>query len=276
MIFTHSPTPIITTIFGLPIRWYSLAYIIGFIFSYYYSMYLIKRLNIKNISIKDIEDFFIYGVLGVILGGRIGYVLFYNLQYHLQNPLSIFAVWNGGMSFHGGTIGFIIAIFIFTYKRKINTFSLSDIVVCSIPFGIFLGRIANFLNGELVGRPTGLSNYGMIFTNIDNQLRHPSQLYEATLEGFTLFIIMQVSLYIFIKHNKKTKNKIWKSGFLSGVFLFFYAVFRIILENFREPDAQIGFLTSSGLTMGQLLSFPVICFAGYLFYVSIFKKEKIN
>ncbi|MDR2933995.1 MAG: prolipoprotein diacylglyceryl transferase [Rickettsiales bacterium] len=278
MIFTHYPHPVALQIFGLEIRWYSLAYIVAFLISLYYSPYIAKKIPNAKLSKSTVDDFFMWGVLGVILGGRLGYVLFYNFSYYVQNPVNILALWQGGMSFHGGAIGFISAIFLFAYKRKINPLMLSDIMMLSIPCGLMLGRIANFLNSELFGRPTGMQNYGVIFANADEQLRHPSQLYEAFAEGFIILIIMQVALYFFISHNKKAAQK--KSsikplgwGFLTSVFLFSYAIARTICETFRMPDEQIGFLTNSGLTMGQLLNVPVIIFSILFFIISLKKWE---
>lgn len=268
MVYTYYPHPVVFELFGLSIRWYSLAYILGFLITLYYSPYIAKKIPNAKLSKIDMDNFFTWGVFGVIIGGRLGYVLFYNFQYYLHNLLNIFAIWNGGMSFHGGAIGFMSAVTLFAYRKRIYPFMLSDIMVISIPFGILLGRVANFLNSELVGRPTGIKDYGFIFTNIDNQLRHPSQLYEAFTEGFLLLIIMQFALKIFKKYNPKLG---W--GFLTSVFLFFYAIARTICEIFRVPDKQIGFLTDSGLTMGQLLNFPVIMFSILAMVVSI---KKIN
>ncbi len=276
MIYTHYPHPVALQIFGLEIRWYSLAYILGFLITLYYSPYIAKKIPGAKLSKKDVDDFFVWGVLGVIFGGRLGYVLFYNLGYYLQNPANIFALWQGGMSFHGGAIGFISAIFLFAYKRRINPLMLSDIMLISIPCGLMLGRIANFLNSELFGRPTGISDYGVIFANADEQLRHPSQLYEAFAEGLLVLVIMQIALHFFIKHSRfakaqvaqNTKQKQRKKitfgwGFLTAVFLFSYAIARTVCETFRMPDEQIGFLTDFGLTMGQLLNVPVVL-SGFL------------
>jgi phosphatidylglycerol:prolipoprotein diacylglycerol transferase len=187
-------------------------------------------------------------VLAIIIGGRIGYVLFYNPFYFLSNPSEILAVWHGGMSFHGGLVGAIFGMWIFCKKYKIEFLRLMDVLAAPAAVGLFFGRLANFINLELYGRVTG-SNYGVIFPNAGSLPRHPSQLYEAFLEGIMIFIIL-FSLSKFTKIQEK-------AGKISGLFLIFYGSFRILIENFREPDLQIGFLFSS-LTMGQILSLPLI------------------
>lgn len=274
MIFTYYPHPVALQIFGFPIRWYSIAYILGFLVTLYYSPYIAKKIPNAKLSKSDIDDYFLYGVLGVIIGGRFGYILFYNYHYYLQNPLNMFALWHGGMSFHGGAIGFMFAIILFSFKRKINPFMLSDIMLISVPVGLMFGRIANFLNSELVGRPTEIQNYGVVFTNIDNQLRHPSQLYEAFTEGFLILIIMQIFLYLFIKYNKNSQKLGW--GFLTSIFLFCYAIARTVCEFFRMPDKQIGFLTDSGVTMGQVLNIPIVTFAIFALIISVKKIQIFN
>jgi phosphatidylglycerol---prolipoprotein diacylglyceryl transferase len=187
--------------------------------------------------------------LGVVLGGRIGYVLFYNLFFYLQHPVDALKIWTGGMSFHGGAIGVVLATLLFTRLRKIDFLRLGDILVCAVPIGLFLGRLANFVNGELYGRPTDVG-WAMVFPTDPTRLpRHPSQLYEAALEGAVLFVI----LYVLQRHTRARQYR----GFLSGVFLAGYALARIAAELFRQPDQQLGYLLG-GLTMGQLLSIPVL------------------
>lgn len=244
--------PNLIAIGPIAIRWYSLAYIAGILFAWY----LLKYFNNKKpiMSTKAWDDWLFWAVMGVVVGGRLGYVLFYNFGYYFHNPLQILAVWRGGMSFHGGLLGVIISMSLFCNKYKINFFKLTDILAVATPVGLFFGRIANFINMELYGRVTH-SNFGVIFPNtMDNLPRHPSQLYEAALEGVLLFIIL-----FCLAQLTKIKNK---PGILSGLFLAFYGTFRMFLEQFREPDEQIGFLyqfnQASGVTMGQVLSVPII------------------
>ena len=247
--------PNIFTIFGFSIRWYSMAYVIGVIFCYFF----IKKQNEKHhfMNSEAQENLITYMIFSIILGGRFGYVFFYNFSYYLENPLQIFAFWHGGMSFHGGLLGVIIGMILFTRNYKIKFFLLTDLLAISCPIGIFLGRIANFINLELYGRVTE-SRFGMIFPNSGILPRHPSQLYEAGLEGLLMFIIL-ISFFKFTK----VKNF---HGALSGGFLVLYGIFRIIIENFREPDNQIGFIFNF-ITMGQLLSMPlIICGISIIFY----------
>ena len=247
--------PVAFSVFGLPIRWYALAYIAGFVIGFYLFRYLTKNKDSEIcFSKKQMDDFLTFIVLGVILGGRLGYVLFYNLPYFIERPMEIFALWHGGMSFHGGLLGVIIAVLLFTYKNKFpdksltrNSFRILDVLSVVAPIGLGLGRIANFINMEVMGRATN-SPLGVIFNGVAgyDYPRHPSPLYEAFLEGLCLFIIMWL---MYTKTNLRTKP-----GAISGLLCIFYAIFRIFCEQFRQPDAQIGFLTSWGLTMGQMLS----------------------
>lgn len=263
MIFTlPNLDPTAFSIGPLAIRWYSLAYISGILFT----LFWIKKCNQKNqlMSKEAYDDWLFWAVLSIILGGRIGYVLFYNFAYFIENPLQIFAVWQGGMSFHGGLLGAILGMFLFSKKYKINFLKLTDCLSVAAPIGLFFGRISNFINMELYGRPTN-ANYGIIFPNAGNFPRHPSQLYESFLEGLLSFIIL-IILYKYTKISKKC-------GFLSGLFLILYGFFRIIIENFREPDEQIGFLFKS-FTMGQFLSLPIVIFGVALALFSL-KKNKI-
>ncbi len=191
-----------------------------------------------------VNDFFFFTIFGVIIGGRIGYIILYNPIYYFSNPLEIIKVWKGGMAFHGGLIGVILSTLLFSFKKKINFFIFSDLVACAAPIGIFFGRIANFINGELVGRITE-KKIGIIFNHIDNFSRHPSQIYEAILEGLLLFLIL-----FFIQNRKKI---IYKNGLISSFFLIFYSLFRFICEYFREPDPHIG-LQFFNLSLGQIYS----------------------
>ena len=252
--FTNNFDPVAFQVFSLSIRWYSLAYIFGLIFGWIYC----KKLLIKeNIIQKLFEDYISYLIIGIIIGGRLGYVLFYNFLYFLNNPIEIFMIWNGGMSFHGALIGIVISSYFFSKKNKKNIFIFLDLVAVTAPIGIFLGRVSNFINGELVGKVTN-SDWGVFFLSYDNKLRHPSQLYEAFLEGIILFIFMNI---IFFHKNKKV-------GTCSFMFLILYGFFRIISEFFREPDVQLGYLFGS-ISMGMFLSAFMII-AGVIIY---FKKK---
>ncbi len=245
--------PVALQIGPVAIRWYSLAYIFGILIA----MLFLKKQNdkYKLMSSLAYDNWLFYAVLSIILGGRLGYVLFYNLPYFLSHPFEIFAVWQGGMSFHGGLCGAIFGMWIFSKKYKIDFLALTDILAIIAPIGLFFGRIANFINMELYGRPTS-GNYGVIFPNNSDLPRHPSQLYEAALEGVLLFII----LYSLSKFSKIQQNH---KGALSGLFLLLYGIFRAFIENFREPDEQIGLLFFD-LTMGQILCIPFMLAAIYL------------
>ena len=241
--------PVIFSFSFLEIRWYSLAYVAGFLIG----LYLIKLLNQKNsdqINNKQIDNFLIWSVIGVIIGGRFGYVLLYQIEIFFKNPFYLFYIWEGGMSFHGGLLGIIISIYFFSKKNDIQFFYLSDFVSLVAPIGIFFGRIANFINIELIGRKTDFP-FAIIYPSIDNFPRHPSQLYEAFFEGIVLFIIL---LYIFFKKNSKRSY-----GNLSAFFLIFYGLFRFLIEFLREPDQHIG-LIFNYLTLGQILSIPLVLF----------------
>jgi phosphatidylglycerol:prolipoprotein diacylglycerol transferase len=246
--------PIAFSIYFLDVRWYSLAYIFGILFTFSWLKYGNK--SQKFLSAKALDDWMIFAILSIILGGRLGYVLFYNSSYFLSHPLEIFAFWQGGMSFHGGLFGAIFGMWFFAKKYKINFWILCDNLAVSAPFGLLLGRIANFINLELYGRPT-FANFGVIFPNSDGFPRHPSQLYEAGLEGLILLTILMI---LYFKTNIKNFPKK-----LSGIFLAGYGISRFIVEYFREPDPQIGFLFDF-ITMGQILSFPLIILGLLLFF----------
>lgn len=245
-IIVNPISPVAFSVFGLDIRWYALAYIAGFVVGYFIFKNIIKKSDSPlKLTKTQLDDLLTAVVLGVIIGGRLGYVIFYNLGYFLFHPLDIFAVWRGGMSFHGGLIGVIVATFLFAKRRKLNPWSVLDIMSIVGPIGLFFGRIANFINREVMGRPTD-APWGVVFNGDTTIPRHPSPLYEAATEGALLFIIMYC-LYRFTKLRKFP-------GALAGIMGMLYAIFRMICEQFRAPDAHIGFLTSWGLTMGQLLS----------------------
>jgi len=251
--------PAIFSVFGFSVRWYSLAYITGVLYSYFFIKRQNKKLNFLTINAQ--ENLITYLILSVILGGRFGYVLFYNLEFYLENPLQIFAFWHGGMSFHGGLIGVILGIFLFSKNYQIKFFQISDYLAITCPIGIFFGRIANFINLELYGKITD-SKFGMIFPNAGNLPRHPSQLYEAFLEGLLMFLILNL-LFLFTNLKKYY-------GFLSGLFLALYGISRIIIENFREPDPQIGLFFNS-ISMGQILSLPLLILGLIIIFLSVKK-----
>jgi len=247
--------PIAISIGPFAIRWYALAYIAGILLAWRYIRHLVGS-RPHWMSREDVDDLLLWATLGVVFGGRLGYVLFYRPGYYLENPLEALALWHGGMSFHGGLIGVILAMVLFARSRERSFWTVADPVACATPIGLFFGRIANFINGELYGRPTDVP-WAMVFPGAGPEPRHPSQLYEAGLEGVILFLVL-----------------LWLAGWtgldrrlgaLSGVFLIGYGTARIIGELFRAPDAHLGFLVA-GLTMGQLLSLPMVL-AGLLFLV---------
>jgi len=248
MILIHpSIDPVIVSFGIIQIRWYGLAYVLSFLIG----IYLIKKINKKDqkkIENKKIDDFFIWSIIGIILGGRIGYVLFYQTTSIFTNPINILYIWKGGMSFHGGLIGIIIAIWFFSKKYSINFFQISDLVSSVAPVGLFLGRLANFINVELYGKITDFP-LAIIYPTVDQFPRHPSQLYEAFFEGIVLFII----LYYYKKKNYYKNN----FGFITILFLILYGIFRYFIEFLREPDQHIG-LFFNFISMGQLLSIPLI------------------
>lgn len=247
-------SPIALQIGPLAIRWYALAYVAGIVLGYYYVSWLNKRQSQPIFSEKARDDLIFYAVLGVLLGGRIGYILFYNLAYYLQHPADILMLWHGGMSFHGGLAGVLIAYLFYAKKYGLRWLTVMDYLAAATPIGLFLGRLANFINGELYGRVT-TAPWGMVFPHGGPEPRHPSQLYEAGLEGLVLFFI----LFGFAT----CTNALQKRGFIGGLFLAGYGMARFTVECFREPDAQVGFL-AFGLTMGQLLCLPMIAFGLFL------------
>lgn len=246
-------SPIIVQIGPLPLRWYSMAYLFGILFGWWLAAKRIKKYQIP-LTKNNLEDIVFYFTLGVILGGRLGYVLAYGTEKFWLNPLEIFAVWHGGMSFHGGIVGVIIAMYLAAKHVNFSFLKLTDFTAPLVPVGIFLGRLANFVNDELWGRVTNVA-WAVRFPNGGYLPRHPSQLYEACLEGVVLFVILNL-----MWTNKQCRER---KGFISGAFLLGYALFRMLLEQFREPDAQLGFLWS-GVTMGQLLSLPALLGGVYL------------
>ena len=251
--------PVAFQIFSFEIRWYSLAYIIGILLGWVLS----KKIFIKNFEInKKFDDYISYLIIGIIVGGRLGYIVFYNFNYYLNNILDIFKIWEGGMSFHGGLIGVICASIVFAKKNKQDYFLYTDVVALAAPIGIFFGRLANFVNSELYGSPTEVP-WAVTFVQVDNLSRHPSQLYEAVLEGIILFLIL---IYF------RKKNYLEKPGLISALFLILYSIFRFIVEFFRMPDEQLGYLILS-LSMGQIISLIFIIFGIILFYVKNENKQ---
>ena len=251
--FINNFDPVAIQIFSIEIRWYSLAYIFGILIGWLYC----KKILIKDKNISKLfDDLISYLIIGIILGGRLGYVIFYNLEYFLSNPIEILMIWHGGMSFHGGLLGVLASTIIYAKKHNVNKFIFLDLIAGSAPIGIFLGRIANFVNSELYGRETDVL-WSVIFARIDNITRHPSQIYEALLEGVILFFI----LFFFIK-----KNYLLKPGLISSLFLIFYSLFRFLVEFFRVPDEQVGFIYLN-LTIGQIISLIFLSFGFYLFFI---------
>ena len=251
--FINNFDPVAFQIMSFDIRWYSLAYILGIVIGWI----LCKKIFIKKSDISEkFDDYIAYLIIGIILGGRIGYIVFYNFSYYLDNFLDIFKIWQGGMSFHGGLLGVIVSSFIFAKKNNQNPFFYLDQVSLVAPVGIFFGRLANFINSELYGTVSDVP-WSVIFIKVDNLSRHPSQLYEAILEGLILFIIL---IYF---TNKKYLNK---PGLISGLFLIFYSIFRFFIEFFRVPDEQIGYLILS-LTMGQIISLVFASIGMAIFYL---------
>jgi phosphatidylglycerol:prolipoprotein diacylglycerol transferase len=252
--------PVLVHIGPLAIRWYALAYIFGILIGWAYARALVRSRKLWGgnapMTVTDLDDFIVWVTLGIILGGRIGYVLFYNLPHFIANPSEIVQLWNGGMSFHGGFTGCVIAVLLFGYKRGIPVLSLGDITCAVGTIGVFLGRIANFINGELWGRPTDVA-WAMIFPNGGPLPRHPSQLYEAILEGIVLLIVLAMLM---------RAGALRRPGLILGCFAVGYALARSFCEFFREPDAQLGFLWG-GATMGQLLSIPLfLAGVGFILY----------
>jgi len=249
--FINNFDPVAIEIFSLEIRWYSLAYIMGILIGWY----LAKKFFINKKILSKFDDYITYTIIGLILGGRFGYILFYNFDYYLNYPINIFKLWEGGMSFHGAVLGIIIASIIFAKKNDDDVFEYLDPVALVSPIGILFGRIANFINSELYGSITNVP-WAVKFIKIDNLPRHPSQLYEALLEGLVLFLIL-----IYFKN--KFSNK---SGLISGLFLVFYSIFRFFVEFYRVPDEQLGYIFLN-LSMGQVISLLFILSGVILFYL---------
>tara|TARA_Y100001970_G_scaffold274167_1_gene373500 strand:+ start:481 stop:1266 length:786 start_codon:yes stop_codon:yes gene_type:complete len=260
--FINNFDPVAFQVFSLEIRWYSLAYVVGLILGWLYCNKILIQDNDKK---KLFDDYITYIIVGIIIGGRLGYVFIYNPSYYLENLSEIIMIWNGGMSFHGAVLGIIFATIIFCKNKNQNTFYFLDLVALSAPIGIFFGRITNFINSELYGRETDIA-WSVKFIQIDSLNRHPSQIYEAIFEGIVLFILL----------NLLQKKLLEKNGLISSLFIIFYSIFRFFLEFTREPDSHIG-LVMFGMSIGQIISiifFIVGSILFYLFYKNYaFKKQ---
>ncbi len=270
--FFALPFPAIDPVFiewgPLTIRWYALAYIAGVLFGWWLALSMVRHAELfrplKPPTTRELDDFLVWAMLGIVAGGRIGFVLFYNLSYYVREPLQIFQVWHGGMSFHGGMAGLALATWLFARKRGIVFLTLMDIIAAVAPVGLFFGRIANFVNGELYGRASNIS-WAVMFPRGGNVPRHPSQLYEAGLEGILLFMLLMLAVWKF--------RALKKPGLTTGLFLTGYGIARFTVEFFREPDAQLGFLFAHA-TMGQFLSLPMIA-AGAALVVYAWREARI-
>ena len=260
--------PVLISIGPFAIRWYALAYIVGILVGWFYARAIIAAPRLWGgpapLTVVDFDDLVIWITLGIIVGGRTGYVLFYNFPHFAAHPIEIVQLWNGGMSFHGGFLGCVVAIGLFGLFRGLSVLSLGDVTTAVAPIGLFLGRIANFINGELWGRPTDVP-WAMVFPNGGPLPRHPSQLYEATLEGLVLLVVLGVLVQL---------GALRRPGLVTGAFALGYGIARIICEMFREPDAQLGFLWG-GLTMGMLLCIPLIL-AGIVLLGMAWRREPIK
>tara|TARA_B100000427_G_C15366241_1_gene532241 strand:+ start:48 stop:857 length:810 start_codon:yes stop_codon:yes gene_type:complete len=266
----HNFDPVFVNLGPIEIRWYSLAYILGIILGWVYATKIIKLTSFKPsgfvaVNKLEFDELLIYLVLGIVFGGRLGYVLFYNISYYSENLIEIFKFWQGGMSFHGGLLGIIVAIYLYSKKNQTNFFKYSDIVSCAAPIGLFFGRIANFINGELIGKISTLP-WATIFPDSDAIARHPSQIYQAILEGVVLFILIN---FLAIK-----RKLIFKTGYISSLFLIFYSILRIFGEFFREPDSHIGYLFNY-YSMGTILSLITLIF-GFFILIYIKNNEQNN
>ncbi|HET7817315.1 MAG TPA: prolipoprotein diacylglyceryl transferase [Sphingomicrobium sp.] len=255
------------------LRWYSLAYLAGIFIGYWYLLRLIRQPG-APLARRHADDLVFYAALGIILGGRLGYVLFYNLAYYLQNPLDILKLWDGGMSFHGGVLGTVVGILYLARKEKLNWLRVHDYVACCVPFGLLFGRLANFVNHELWGAETDVP-WAVRFPEVVNGQsvlgppRHPSQLYEAGLEGLVLFAILWWMFW-------RTQAR-YEPGKLVGAFIFFYGIFRFAVEFVREPDQQlVGFALATGLHMGQWLSLPMILGGAWLMWTARARRQRVE
>jgi phosphatidylglycerol:prolipoprotein diacylglycerol transferase len=245
--------PIAVSIGPFAVRWYGLAYFAGILIGWWYARRLVTNQRLWGgkpapITVAELDDFLLWLVIGIVGGGRLGYALFYQSGHFLDDPLSFFRLWEGGMSFHGGLAGVVVAMAVFAWRKKIPMLSLFDVCAASVPFGLFFGRLANFINSELWGRTTD-APWGIVFPNAGPQPRHPSQLYEAALEGVLLFVLLRILTHRF--------GSLCRPGLTGGAFIAGYGLARVAIEFVREPDPQLGFLAGP-LTMGMLLSLPMV------------------
>lgn len=249
--------PVLLRLGPLQIHWYGLAYVVGILFAWWYSRRLVANTSLfvggkgeqkSPLNAQDIDDFVTWAVIGIIVGGRLGYILFYDFAAFIERPARIIEVWSGGMSFHGGLIGVLVAMIVFARRRGFSPFSLFDIIAAAAPIGIMSVRITNFINGELYGKPSDLP-WAMAFPSGGLEPRHPSQLYEAALEGLIMFFILWVLTHKGLK--------LRQPGFVAGAFILWYAISRIMIEFVRLPDAHIGYLAGGWMTMGMVLSLPL-------------------
>lgn len=241
--------PVAIQIGPFAIRWYALAYIVGLLIGWRLVLWHIGRVSDPPMKRNDADDFLVWAIVAVILGGRIGYIVFYNPAFYLQNPIEVLYLWHGGMSFHGGLLGVITALVLFCRKRNLALLPVSDLVASVVPVGLFFGRIANFINAELWGRRTDVP-WAFVFPGGGPQPRHPSQLYEGFLEGFVLLIVLQ---WLYRQDSVRRRHGVVSGGFLLG-----YGIARIAVEFLREPDQQIGLLVADTTTLGQWLSVPLL------------------
>lgn len=246
--------PVIVQLGPLAIHWYGVGYVVGILFAWWYAKRLVSNGRLwaggkSPITPTDIDDFLLWAAVGVVLGGRLGYILFYDLARYIENPADILAVWQGGMSFHGGLTGVTVAMILFAMRRGFSPWSLFDVIAAGVPVGFGMVRLTNFINSELWGRPSDVP-WAFIFPNGGPEPRHPSQLYEALLEGLALFVVLRLLTH--------SGLKLKQPGFVAGAMVAFYGASRIFVEFFREPDAHIGYLAGGWLTMGMVLSVPMV------------------
>jgi len=265
-------SPVILSIGPLSIHWYGVGYVAGILFGWWYSKRLVSNPRLwpgdkPPMKPTDLDDFVLWAAVGIVVGGRTGYVLFYDLPRYIAHPFDIIALWQGGMSFHGGLLGTILAMVLFARSRRINVWSMLDTIAAGVPVGLGLVRCANFINSELWGKVTDLP-WGVIFPNGGPLPRHPSQLYEAALEGLVLFIVLRLLTHRFLK--------LKSPRFVGGAFVFGYGLSRILVEFVRMPDPQLGYLFGGWLTMGMVLSSPMLLIGGWAMLTARQKSARIE